>query len=650
MADLLSALAELGRASVAALWVPVALWTVVALVAEAALRIGRAPAVLGLPVRGATLAALPTAVALPALLDAVAPEAASAVATAAPILIVLPELVVGEAGPTLEGASPGPEAGAVALGLLLVGLAATAAVALVRLGVGARAARAARHLPPAPEAVRTRLDTVVRRLGIDRPVAVVTAPPGSAPFTVGWRRPVVAVPGALTGDALDVALVHEAAHVARGDYAWHAAQEAVAAVFAAHPVVHLLRRGLDLDRERAADAVVVRACPGARRTYADLLFSYASLPAPALALGATPGSSYLRSRIDAMARLTPLHRRRSLVRSGRAVGAAVVALVATFTLAAAPTGVALSSADRTVEGAVVDADTRGPVVAASLRVAGTSVGAATGLDGRYRMTVPDGAHVVQISAAGYEERVVRLDDGQTTLDVALVSRNLPAPPSGAASESQAGAPEPDVFEVAEVQPELIGGLVGLQARVEYPPLARGAGIEGQVVVQFVVNKEGTVEDAVVLRSPHDMLSEAALQAVHGSRFEPGRQRGEPVKVRFAVPIMFRLPADDTGALDPARRGRVQIDLAAGPPLATPNALAEASRGFTYPPLAARAGIEAAVEVGFTLDALGRVVETRTTAEPGGGLKEAASALVARLRFDVAEAGDEGMARVTFRLD
>ena len=97
-----------------------------------------------------------------------------------------------------------------------------------------------------------------------------------------------------------------------------------------------------------------------------------------------------------------------------------------------------------------------------------------------------------------------------------------------------------MFDVVETQPELIGGLPALQARVEYPEFARRARIEGQVVVQFVVDERGNVVDPVVLRSPNDLLSEAALKAVRESRFTPGQQRGRPVKVRFAVPVTFRL--------------------------------------------------------------------------------------------------------------
>ena len=136
-------------------------------------------------------------------------------------------------------------------------------------------------------------------------------------------------------------------------------------------------------------------------------------------------------------------------------------------------------------------------------------------------------------------------------DTAPVAQAPPAPPAPPVVDARVPAPPPPpvlpdehddsaVVDFAEVQPELIGGLGGLQSRIEYPEMARRVGIEGQVVVQFVVDERGNVVDPVVLRSPNELLSEAALKAVRESRFTPGQQRGRPVKVRFAVPVTFRL--------------------------------------------------------------------------------------------------------------
>lgn len=114
----------------------------------------------------------------------------------------------------------------------------------------------------------------------------------------------------------------------------------------------------------------------------------------------------------------------------------------------------------------------------------------------------------------------------------------PPPPSPA---------EPEIYEVADVQPELIGGMEALANAIVYPEDARRAGIEGRVIVQFVVDERGAVTQEVVIRSPNELLSEAALAAIRQQRFVPGLQRGRPVKVRFALPVTFRLTGDGESA-------------------------------------------------------------------------------------------------------
>ena len=112
-------------------------------------------------------------------------------------------------------------------------------------------------------------------------------------------------------------------------------------------------------------------------------------------------------------------------------------------------------------------------------------------------------------------------------------RSASPPPGGSASE-------PEVFVVVEDPPELIGGLEGLQQRVRYPAAARQAGIEGTAFVQFVVDERGRVVDPVCVRDPGGSTCEEAVRVVRTSTFRPGLQRGQPVKVRFSLPVKFRL--------------------------------------------------------------------------------------------------------------
>ena len=112
--------------------------------------------------------------------------------------------------------------------------------------------------------------------------------------------------------------------------------------------------------------------------------------------------------------------------------------------------------------------------------------------------------------------------------------DLPPPPPPPAEE------EEDFFVVVENMPELQGGLAELQRKVKYPEMARRAGIEGRVTVQFIVNERGEVENPRVIRGIGGGCDEAALAAVKQAKFTPGMQRGRPVRVQYSLPIVFRL--------------------------------------------------------------------------------------------------------------
>ena len=112
---------------------------------------------------------------------------------------------------------------------------------------------------------------------------------------------------------------------------------------------------------------------------------------------------------------------------------------------------------------------------------------------------------------------------------------LPPPPEDPADEQ-----EEDFFVAVEQMPELIGGLSRLQSNIRYPELARKAGIEGRVIVQFIVTENGTVEEPRVIRGIGGGCDEEALRAVKEAKFEPGRQRGKPVRVQYSLPVVFRL--------------------------------------------------------------------------------------------------------------
>lgn len=118
------------------------------------------------------------------------------------------------------------------------------------------------------------------------------------------------------------------------------------------------------------------------------------------------------------------------------------------------------------------------------------------------------------------------------------SNKIPAPPPEKKKEKK--EKEEDFFVVVEQMPKLKGGLAKLQSKIRYPEMARKAGIEGRVVVQFIINEQGEVEDPKVIRGIGGGCDKEALRVVKQAQFEPGRQRGEPVRVQYSLPIRFRL--------------------------------------------------------------------------------------------------------------
>jgi len=96
------------------------------------------------------------------------------------------------------------------------------------------------------------------------------------------------------------------------------------------------------------------------------------------------------------------------------------------------------------------------------------------------------------------------------------------------------------FVAVEEMPELIGGVGSIMRNIEYPELARRAGVEGTVYVNAYVDEEGVVQKIELVRGIGAGLDEAAMEAVLKARFIPGKQRGIPIRVRVVVPVRFSL--------------------------------------------------------------------------------------------------------------
>ena len=105
--------------------------------------------------------------------------------------------------------------------------------------------------------------------------------------------------------------------------------------------------------------------------------------------------------------------------------------------------------------------------------------------------------------------------------------------------------EQQIFQVVEEMPEFPGGMAEcmkwLSKNMKYPTISQENGVQGRVIVQFVVNRDGSIVDAVVARGVDPYLDKEALRVVGlMPKWKPGKQRGKEVRVKYTLPVMFRL--------------------------------------------------------------------------------------------------------------
>ena len=103
----------------------------------------------------------------------------------------------------------------------------------------------------------------------------------------------------------------------------------------------------------------------------------------------------------------------------------------------------------------------------------------------------------------------------------------------------------EIFTVVEDMPAFPGGdaalLKFIGSNLKYPVIAQENGIQGRVIVSFVIERDGSVADAVVVRGIDPSLDKEALRVVKSMpKWTPGKQRGKPVRVKYTLPVTFRL--------------------------------------------------------------------------------------------------------------
>jgi serine/threonine-protein kinase len=199
-------------------------------------------------------------------------------------------------------------------------------------------------------------------------------------------------------------------------------------------------------------------------------------------------------------------------------------------------------------------------VSGTLRVRSEPNGASVRLDGKPSGTTPlegllvsPGLHEVRLEREGFGAWVRRVEAraGQTVELEARLTPRLASPPTAPAAPAAFAAPEPIPEPTPEVVPVREGDLVELTADVTpprriagetaaYPKAALKLKLEGVVALEMIVTEEGLPSGLRIVESAGQVLDEAALEAARSWRFEPARQQGVKVRVRWQVRQRFEI--------------------------------------------------------------------------------------------------------------
>ncbi len=410
------------------------------------------------------------------------------------------------------------------------------------------------------------------------------------PFTYGWRNPVIVLPKSIQDDPekIRMAIQHELVHIKRGDYLLQLILSVIESVFWFHPVIRFGTKEIEIYREISCDQEVLNTTGISLKSYASMLYELIPLNRGfgSFSVNMAVQQSTLKKRISTM-KYHKLYRssvkRSSLFFLLICIG--IIAPIACSDMRAPSTLDESVLEDMTLTLASPTFEINGKELTAHPNT--TSI---NGLDG-FMFSVPEYG-VFVVSPVQFEGGVLNGDIELNTIDFRinsmdvtirskgvindniipvyinhyanlqgdnylfgklanqiLVRKDLASylvPPNGPTSASIGKVIPGDTFSVVEEMPKLIGGLASIQSRVSYPDLARKEGIEGRVVLQFVVTKDGKVINPEVIRGIGAGCDEAALEAIKHARFEPGMQRGKAVDVQFQLPIVFKLSDSEFG--------------------------------------------------------------------------------------------------------
>ncbi len=186
-----------------------------------------------------------------------------------------------------------------------------------------------------------------------------------------------------------------------------------------------------------------------------------------------------------------------------------------------------------MKGKVFDGEDKSAIVGAVVTIQGSKKGSVTDRDGNFSLEVSVGDRI-EVMYVGYDTYTIGVSKAYAkdrTYMIALYKEGT--------------SPNKDIYDQVETMPEFPGGVGKLMEyvamNVRYPKDAEEKNIQGRVIATFIVEKDGSITSAKIVRSIDPALDAEALRVINGMpNWKPGTQKGEPVRVKCTIPISFRL--------------------------------------------------------------------------------------------------------------
>ena len=426
---------------------------------------------------------------------------------------------------------------------------------------GVHAAALRRRSVRADDRIRVCVRRLACAMGVVRDIDVRLAQHIASPGTIGWLRPIILIPPAvamgLSTQQLEAVLAHEIAHIRRYDYLVNLAQGVVETLLFYHPAVWWVSGRIRFEREMCCDDAAVRAC-GDPLGYAQALTAIARGPSalqPVLSAGGGPLVQRVR-RLLGPSLASPPASGWSAVLVCSVAAAAIVAMTSLVEgqSGRGPLGSPGSLGTLTLTvydplGAPADGVPivfeQGPFQQGALFGEGTTNG-----NGRYTVHLPAGHYIftagidffpptsVTLTAGATIEREVRMQLEPVTgsFIVCVMCPDDDTLPDSIAAELQRDRDAARTQLAMAAEP--MGGWESFKPAAPRSLRERPTPIEGLVVIEGVIGRDGSVSRLKTVGAPHFDLAAAAIAALAGQRWEPARVRGVSVEVPLRIMLQY----------------------------------------------------------------------------------------------------------------